>query len=262
MRLYAFFYLLIIILFLSANAYTNAADIKDGLIIYFSFDEIDGDTVPNNSGLEIDGTLEAEAEQVPGYLNNGLALNPNSGEAEPGQDFVRVANNPEVNVGEQFTIAVWAKGTNFGDYRTLMSNTDSSGYALTVENGAPSSWIHVNGAYLQAAGKTALQPEKWYHLALTYDGNDAIIYLDGEIDGKGTSQGNITLSNSDFFIGAEPSGQGLDTSYPAWHGTIDEFYFYNRALTKVEVNSLISAGQAVKATGKLPHFWGYIRNFW
>jgi hypothetical protein len=170
-----------------------------------------------------------------------------------------VAAGPEVNVGEQFTIAVWAKGANFGEYRTLMSNTDSSGFALTVENGAPGAWVHVNGAYLQAAGSTALQTDKWYHLALTYDGSDAIIYLDGVEDGRGSSAGDITVSSSDFMIGAEPSGAAVDPSYPAWHGVLDEFYFYNRALTKEEIGLLIEAGQAVKPVGGLTTSWGEIK---
>jgi len=243
-------------LFLGINSY---AGIEDGLVIYFSFDEIDDATVINGSGLGINGTLEAEAEQVEGYWGMGVALNADAGEADPGQDFVRVPAGPEVNVGEQFTLAVWAKGTNFSDYRTLMSNTDSSGFALTVENGAPGCWVHVNGDYLQAAGSTALKVNTWYHMALTFDGSDAIIYLDGEQEAKAGKEGKITVSNSDFMIGAEPSGQALDNSYPAWHGILDEFYFYNRALTKAEISLLIGEAQAVEPAHKLATNWGKIK---
>jgi hypothetical protein len=147
------------VLFSGINAYT---DIQEGLVIYFSFDEIDGNTVINRPNQKINGILEGKAEQIAGYLNMGLALNADADEGTPGNDFVRVSNNPEVNVGKQFTIAVWAKATNFGDYRTLMSNTDNSGYAFTVENSKPACWVHVQGDYLQAAGKTELQEDTWY----------------------------------------------------------------------------------------------------
>jgi hypothetical protein len=248
--------LLAFLLLSDINAY---ADIEEGIIIYFSFDEIDGNLVVNGANQDINGTLEGEAGQAVGYLDMGIALNPNADEGTPGQDFVRVASSPEVNVGEQLTIAVWAKGTNFGTYRTLMSNTDSSGYALTVEDGKPGSWVHAAGAYLQAAGSTELKKDTWYHLALTFDGSDSIIYLDGKEEARGTSAGAITVSTSDFFIGAEPSGQAIDTSYPAWHGVLDEFYFYNRALTEAEIGLLMERGVAVEPRGKLPINWGKLK---
>jgi len=244
-------------LFSIINAY---AGIEEGLVIYFSFDEIDDVVVVNGANENINGILEGESEQVAGYQNMGIALNPDADEGTPGDGFIRVQNNPEVNVGEQFTIAVWAKGSNFGAYRTLMSNTDSSGYALTVENGKPASWVHINGDYLQAAGRTDLKTDTWYHLALTFDGTDAVVYLDGAEDAKATKKGGVTPSTSDFFIGAEPSGQAIDNSYPAWHGILDDFYFYNRALSKDEIGLLIKKASAVEPGSKLATRWGGLRN--
>lgn len=63
-------------------------------------------------------------------------------------------------------------------------------------------------------------------------------------------------------IGAEPSGQALDNSYPAWHGILDEFYFYNRALTKEEIGLLIEDAQAVEPAHKLATNWGKIKEVW
>lgn len=97
---------------------------------------------------------------------------------------------------------------------------------------------------------------------LTFDGKDGIIYLDGQQEAKGTREGNVTISNSAFMIGAEPSGQAVDTSYPAWHGILDEFYLYNRALTKAEIALLIEEAQAVEPAGKLATNWGRIKDVW
>ncbi len=119
--------------------------------------------------------------------------------------------------------------------------------------------MHVQGDYLHVLGSTRLQEDKWYHLALTFDGSDAIIYLDGEEEARGTKKGNVTISNSDFMIGAEPSGQAVDPSYPAWHGALDEFYFYNRALTKDEIGLLIKAA-SVEPDGKLAISWGEVKH--
>ena len=240
-------------------AFNSFAGIEDGLIIYFSFDEIDGKTVINEANPSLNGTLEAEAKIVEGYRDNGVGLNTNADAATPGADFVRVADAPEVNVDTAFTLAMWAKGTSFSAYRTLMSKTDSGAYALTVEEGAPTAWIHVSGDYLYFAGKTNLESDKWYHLALTFDGSDGIIYLGGKEEAKGTKKGNITVNNSDFMIGAEPAGAAVDPSYPAWHGVLDEFYFYNRALSEDEISQLIKQASPVEAYQKLASRWGGIK---
>ena len=248
---------LIVIFSCSISTY---ADLQDGLIIYFSFDNIDGKTVINEANNLLSGTLEGNAKQVTGFYNMGVALNADVAEAIPGNDFVRVANATEVNVEKQFTIAMWANGTNFGTYRTLMSKTDAGAYALTVENNMPNSWIHVAGDYLQVAGKTTIESNKWYHYALTFNGSDAIIYLDGKEEGKGSKKGNITTCGADFMIGAEPSGQAVDPSYPAWHGVIDEFYFYDRSLSEDEINQLIKRAASLDHRSKLVQTWGSIKS--
>lgn len=235
------------------------ADLQDGLVIYFSFDNMDGKTVINEANNKLNGTLEGEAKQVKGFSNMGVALNADAPETDPGVDFVRVYNAPEVNVDQQFTIALWASGTNFGDYRTLLSKTDSGAYALTVENDKPNSWIHIAGDYLQVAGKTQIEKDKWYHYALTFDGNNALVYLDGIQEGKGSKKGSVTICGADFMIGAEPSGQAVDPSYPAWHGILDEFYFYNRTLSGDEINSLIEKAKSVDLNNKLAQTWGRIK---
>jgi hypothetical protein len=257
MKTSKFFYCFyVLILLFGANVY---ADLQDGLVIYFSYDNISGKTVVNEVNDKLNGTLEGEAKQVPGFKGMGVALNPDAGETIPGSDFVRVADAPEVNVDKQFTIAMWASGTNFGEYRTLLSKTDSGAYALTVEKGMPNSWIHVAGDYLQVAGKTQIEKNKWYHYALTYDGSDAMVYLNGKEEGKGTRKGTVTICSADFMIGAEPSGKAVDATYPAWHGILDEFYFYNRALTGDEINSLIKRATSVDQNGKLTQTWGRMK---
>ena len=52
-------------------------------------------------------------------------------------------------------------------------------------------------------------------------------------------------------VEAEPSGVKLDPEWPAWHGCLDEFYLYNRVLSKEEVEQLIKIGLDVQPKGKL-----------
>ncbi|HGJ67659.1 TPA: LamG domain-containing protein [bacterium] len=251
--------LIIAMVFFTSLTINALAGIQDGLIIYFSFDKVDGKTIINEANANLNGTLEADAKIVDGYKNKGLGLNVDAAEGTPGADFVRVADAPEVNADKQFSLAMWAKATNFGAYRTLMSKTDGGSYAFTVEDEIPTGWIHISGDYLHIVGKTKLEKNKWYHLAMTFDGNDGIIYLNGKQDGKASKKGTITANNSDFMIGAEPNGKAVDQSYPAWHGILDDFYFYNRALAENEIELIIKQVASVEPIQKLAIKWAAIK---
>ena len=74
------------------------SDIEEDLVIYFSFDNVDGTMVVNGADEDIHGVLEWEAHPTPGYLNMGVMLNPYAAESTPGDDFVRVRANEKVNV--------------------------------------------------------------------------------------------------------------------------------------------------------------------
>lgn len=241
-------------------ALQSYAGIQDGLVIYFSFDKFDGKTVINTVNPKLNGILEADAKIVEGFKGKGVGLNVNADVHTPGTDFVRVANAPEVNIDKEFTIALYAKATNFGAYRTLISKTDAGAYAFTVEDAKLAGWVHVSGDYLHIMGKTVLEKDKWYHLAMTFNGNDGILYIDGNQDGKASKKGNITVNSSDFMIGAEPSGKNIDQTYPAWHGILDEFYFYNRALSEDEIRLIIKQVSTVKPHQKIASTWGRIKS--
>ncbi len=61
----------------------------------------------------------------------------------------------------------------------------------------------------------------------------------------------VTIPESMLMVEAEPSGVKLDPEWPAWHGCLDEFYLYNRVLSKEEVEQLIKIGLDVQPKGKL-----------
>ena len=72
----------------------------------------------------------------------------------------------------------------------------------------------------------------WTHVVLTFDGEFATFYYDGEIE----SQGPMTYGNgrdATFTIGCAERGGNY-----AFNGIIDEFRIYNRVLTNKEVSEL------------------------
>ncbi|MGN1097595.1 MAG: stalk domain-containing protein, partial [Clostridia bacterium] len=83
----------------------------------------------------------------------------------------------------------------------------------------------------------SLETGKWYHIAVTLEGNTGIIYLNGSEVGRSE---NITLNPSDLggtsanYIG---KSQWND---PYFNGVIDDFRIYNRALSADEIAAMYS----------------------
>ncbi len=83
-----------------------------------------------------------------------------------------------------------------------------------------------------------LNTGSWHHAALTYDGSNVRLYLDGVQVGSRSLSGIIdTAPSINVAVGGQP-----DQSTRLWDGYIDDVRILNRALTSAEVSG-IAAGQ-------------------
>ncbi|MDX9701577.1 MAG: LamG domain-containing protein [Candidatus Auribacterota bacterium] len=94
---------------------------------------------------------------------------------------------------------------------------------------------------------TAINVGTWYHFAVTYSNNTVKMYIDGVLNVTATRTiSNIADSNGAVYIGRN-ADRGLGNN--TLDGVIDEFRFYNRALSAAEVLQSYNDGVAgVKST--------------
>lgn len=94
-------FLAILAIIMIAAPFTHAADPSDdSLILFFSFDELDGDTVPDLSQYGNDGTVAGSPELAAGKFGNALKLN---GET----DWVEVPHADILTVDTNVTVMAW-----------------------------------------------------------------------------------------------------------------------------------------------------------
>jgi hypothetical protein len=137
-----------------------------------------------------------------------------------GKSAVRadVRERPDV-----FTLECWARGSKPGDRtKALAGNLEGSGFGLywsVKRKPHPQAYVRVKSGWLEPRAKHPWKWSSWTHLAVTYDGRVARLWVNGKLHAEVAGAPHVK-SKYAFFVGAEPNGRNR----PANHldGFIDE----------------------------------------
>ncbi|UOA10753.1 fibronectin type III domain-containing protein [Methylobacter sp. S3L5C] len=200
-----------------------------GLVAAYGFEEISGTTVADASGNGNHGTIK-EAVSIPNG-HSGKAL-----KFDGVNDWITINDSPSLDISAGMTLEAWVyptvsmnrtmtvimKEQPGQQVYTLYANTDSNQPAVDP-------WI--NGGERLLAGGTLLPANQWRHLVGTYDGQNEILYVNGQQVAIKPQSGPILTSTGALRIGGDSIWSG-----EFFQGYIDEVRIYNRALTPAEVN--------------------------
>ncbi|MCL9813558.1 LamG-like jellyroll fold domain-containing protein [Natranaeroarchaeum aerophilus] len=211
----------------------------DGLVGYWPLDEETGTVAEDVSGAGNDG----DHVDSPVIGADGL-LETTSYQFDGESSHVEVPHDEslEMSDGDAVTVSTWvnqASDQSDENWVALVQKSDTS-YNLQLANGnEPTFTIH-DGDWNEANSGIEVETDRWYHLTGVYDGDEARIYVDGELEGATTVDGDMTDA-SEFDVGI---GENLDDSDRHLDGRMDEVRLYDRALTETKVTALedISTG--------------------
>jgi len=130
-------------------------------------------------------------------------------------DYVNCGSGSAFHItGNQITIEAWIYTDNINQtwQKVAGKQTGDVGiYSLVIESNTkkPALWLRIGttGGSIQGWGRrvianTALEQDKWYHIAATYDGTTASIYINGKLDNSTPCTGDINADSSiPFYIG-------------------------------------------------------------
>lgn len=256
-----------------------SADLTDGLIAYWPFDEGSGPTAADvaPSGNGFDGTLQNDPLWVPGVPNVsgkfGTAL-----DFDGLDDFVLVTERsgsgpgvyPAELMPDTFTVSCWVNLNQFIYFSGFVGNgndnsDDESGFYF-VNFG----WVDENDSdfvqcirtesgmyYLET--ENIYQTNTWYHIATTYDGQYARIYVNGKLvpvnqeqdDGGPYQAVPVDVGGPMRWISATSGnypdrftiGKWQDPGYDLLvNGTIDDVGYWSRALNAAEIAEMWNQG--------------------
>jgi hypothetical protein len=170
-------------------------------------------------------------------------------------DSVEVPYNTNLNLQQALTIEAWImkQGDCTNNCFIVMKQNDTTTpccesfrYGLLAFQGGGQAALSFNTGVWEdvVVSQTVLQDHVWYHVAGTYDGSTANIYVNGVLDNSVPKTGTILASTAGpLFIGQNVGGAG---SGEFFNGLIDEVAIYNRALSAEEVAAIFNARSAGK----------------
>jgi hypothetical protein len=200
---------------------TASAGIVDSLRGWWPMWEGRGQLVYDWSGRGNTGTLGSTAGPdandptwIRGFLGSALSFG--------GDDFVRIKDTPDLEPSA-ITVSAWVRASQSpGTFRYIVSkggdNCVSSSWALgTFNNGGIGFFARYRGNWVRSlvVEPSRIWDGKWHHVAGTYDGSAANLYIDGKSTGASLPEGD------GIEYGLPTSG---DASFGSYLGTCDLFY--------------------------------------
>ncbi|MBC8470234.1 MAG: hypothetical protein H8D56_12245 [Planctomycetes bacterium] len=245
----------VLVLGLVLTSMTGAAD--PDLAAHWKFDDGSGTTAVDSSGNGNDGVFVGDPKWVPGQLGGALEFD--------GDDYLNCGNGPSLQIRDAITITFWFNVEAFQvTWEAFMAKGDDS--YRTSRGGGTGNGTHMGISGTNAGGgngwfnaPTIITGGDWHHMAATYDGAEAKIYIDGVLDVTSPATGQINESSYDFWIGnnSQQTGRGLN-------GMLDDVRIYSRALMDVEILGVMAGGGAEypQASSPSPENGAYHPDTW
>ncbi len=211
----------------------NKITLNDHLIAYYPFDEDTFDFSGNNRhGVTVGGSLVYSD----GVKSKAAQFN--------GAKKVVVDAFNSFNFGSQFSVSVWFKRTgSFTTYQGIVNNGYYSTGSWEIRMGREFQGRMIGGGIITADSSVAwdyvnlqASTNDWHHVAMTYDGESLLYYLDGQLQ-NGDSDcctGLILQRSTPVTIGQAGIGQNNEF----FVGLIDEVKLFNITLSYTDVKYL------------------------
>jgi Concanavalin A-like lectin/glucanases superfamily len=219
------------------------ADVREGLIAEYRFDEAAGRMAVDSSGHHMHGRLEGHPQWVKGYYSNGLQFDGVS-------DYVYIGNQDILEL-THYTLTAWVRTNGRTKDPERQEILEKAGaYWLNIRN--DSHMLRAGGffggcrgtpywTYLDTA--TSIPLQTWFHVASTYDGTTLRIFLNGVLSvSKTEGRPPCTTNRRLLILGAKKTEEDAPAE-AFFSGILDEVRLYSRALSQVEIQEVMQASR-------------------
>lgn len=219
----------------TANIVSNADFTITDMRHWWKLDESSGTDAADSIGTEDGALYDGATWSTSGKLNNALSL-------DGTDDYVKISDDNTIDVysSDSVSLALWFKADTGGseqylfnkgygeDNKYYMLRLESTGELYTGVGDGDAAFFQTTGTYDDAT---------WHHAVVVIDRatDKLILYVDGSEAGYAsiTAVGGMDQGKH-LYLGTQKTTNYFD-------GLMDEFLFYNYALSSSEVSTLYSS---------------------
>ncbi|HEX4814955.1 MAG TPA: LamG-like jellyroll fold domain-containing protein [Nonomuraea sp.] len=210
------------------SATVTAPPASPGLVAAYSMNEAAGTAVADSSGQHNVGTA-TDTTWATGRHGGALSFNGTS-------SWVTVPHAASLRLTSTLTLSAWVRPSALGSlWRTVLmkERTGGGAYGLyaSTETSGPGGWLQTTEETAGIGSRTALPLNQWSHVALTYDGATAVVYVNGTELGQVAVVGEVVDDGGVLRIG----GNSFWGEF--YSGLIDEVRVYNRVQTPAQIQA-------------------------
>ena len=206
----------------------------DTLVHHWSFDEESGDYAANSVNV-LGGNVNG-ATWTDGKYGNALSF-------DGSDDYVSIPHDSSLSFNKEFTITAWIYMKDpSGGHQVLQKGTNYSLFEARSDGGNPSNVYKDSNEWhlLKYTKSKDFFANEWHHIALTYDGDTATNYIDGEKDQEFNVPAEVVVNTDNLAIGTNAPWK---THF--FNGKIDEVAIYEVALSPSEINMVYNNNLAL-----------------
>jgi hypothetical protein len=210
------------------------AGLSDRLLAYYSFNQLSGGVIKDDSGSGNDAAVSG----APGFSSQGRL---GSGYAFKNSNLVTLSRNPTAGLST-FAITLWFK-TDRPEADTKLASAatwrDKVGSGWTIGTSFSEFWSDDNQPLIAGQCYRSIKPlaGQWNHLAVSYDGRQLKEYINGDLTTDCDTTHRPLGAGHALEIGGWTSLAGFD-----YTGLVDEFRVYGRSLAATEVLLIMYTG--------------------
>lgn len=218
-------------------------NLRESLLLYYPFSKDNGEKVTDVSGKDRDGKVHG-ARHVRDKQSDGAMS------FDGDDDYITVRN---IGV-ETFTFSAWVKAQlssrhpHVNDRRIVVLRDGERYFGLEGTSRGSVAAVAYGSELIVEDWRFDFAGESWAHITATYDGNNLIVFWNGEP--AATADRKIKGFNGTLTVGgAEIHPDGSSTGF--WPGMMDEVAVFDRALTKDEVKLLFDTTRRSRKTARI-----------